>query len=167
MLKLMKKMLSLAKFVVLAVLLVPLFALAQDAIAPVLADPTDIHQMAQLILNAIMTKQWGLLASLATLIIVAALRKWVPEKTKVGLWFRTRLGGIIMAFVTTTSGAFATAFLAGVPFSLDMVLKVLSITLTASGGWAIFKNVRDAIDEKKAQAAGTEATQTPTDTLNQ
>lgn len=161
--------LALLALTVLAILLVPFLAFAQaDAgIAPVLADPTDIHQMAALVLNAVMQKQWGLLASLATLITVASLRKYVPEKTKVGAWFRTRLGGIVMAFVTTASGAFATAFLAGAPFSLDMVLKVLSVTLAASGGWAIFKNVRDAIDEKKAMAAGTDAVKVPNDTINQ
>lgn len=152
-----------------ALVFAPLVAFAQtDAgIAPILGDPTDIHQMAQLVLNAVMTKQWGLLASLAVLITVASLRKYVPEKTKVGVWVRTRLGGIITNLLITLAGAFSTLFLSGAPFSLDMVLKALSIALGASGGWAIWKNIKDAMDEKKAQAAGEAAAAKPTDVLNQ
>lgn len=148
--------------------LVPFAVLAQTSPAPVLpADPTDIHAMAQLVLTAIMAKQWGLLASLLVLVTVASLRKYVPESTKVGAWFRTKLGGILTAFVLSLAGAFATLFLAGAPFSGALVLKALSISLGASGGWSIWKNIREALDEKKAQSAGTDATKAPTDTLNQ
>jgi hypothetical protein len=158
-------------FAVLAtlVVLLPVRALAQD-VAPASpslpADPTDVTAMARLILDAVMNKQWGLLASLAVLVTVAMLRKYVPEKTKLGVWFRTRVGGIVTALLTSAAGAFATAFLAGAPFSLDLVLKALSVMLAASGGWSIFKNLRDALDEKKAQDKGREAASKPADTLD-
>lgn len=152
-----------------AIVFMPLWALAEDTVSaapPMLGDPTDVQAMAKLVLDAVMNKQWGLLASLAVLITVSSLRKYVPEHTKVGLWFRTKLGGIISAFAVSLSGAFATLFLAGGVFSLDMVLKALSVALGASGGWSIWKNVREALDEKKAQEAGTDAAAAPKDTLN-
>lgn len=135
-------------------------------IAPGLADPNDLGAIANLIWNAIMTKNWGLCASLAVLFSVAALRKWVPEHTVVGKWLRTRLGGIITNFAVTLAGAFSTMFLSGHTLSAEMVFKAVSVSLTAAGGWAIYKNIRDAMDEKKAAKAGEAAAATPADTLN-
>lgn len=149
---------TLARFTPLLVVLLvalPLAAYAQAATLP--QDPTDLGAMAKLIWDAIMAKQWGLVASLAVLLIVAGLRKWLPEKSKVGAWVRSRIGGIVSNFLLTLAGAFATMFLAGQTFSADMVFKALTVSLTASGGWAIFKNVRDAIEEAKAAKAGADA----------
>jgi hypothetical protein len=134
---------------------------------PALGDLSDTQHVAQLVLNAVMTKQWGLLASLLVLLIVAALRKYVPEKTKVGMWLRTRPGGIVTNVLVSLAGAFSTLFLSGAQFSADMVLKALSIALGASGGWSIWKNLNDALNERRAQAAGKAAAENPADVLNQ
>lgn len=146
--------------------MIPFVVHAQGTVAVLPGDPTDIGAMANLILGAVMNKQWGLLASLLVLLTVAGLRKWVPETSKLGGWLRTKLGGIIANFAVTLSGTFATMFLAGAPFSFDMVLKALSVALSAAGGWAIFKNVSEAMDELKAQKTGLAAAAAPDDTLN-
>lgn len=126
----------------------------------------DLGALAKLIWDAVMNKQWGLVASLGVLLVVAGLRKFVPEKTQVGAWLRTKLGGIVSNFVVTLAATFATMFASGHAFSADMVFKALSVALSAAGGWAIYKNVREAIDEKRAQDAGTDAAKKPDDTLN-
>ena len=131
------------------------------------ADPTDIASMANLMLSAVAHRQWGLLASLLVLCVVAVLRKAVPEQTQVGKWFRTKLGGILLNLAVSVAGAFAAAFLAGQSFSLPMVLGVVQVALSAAGGWAIGKNLLEAVQESKAaQVGAAAAAAAPTDTLN-
>jgi len=151
----------------------PFVVYAQDAapapaVAPALpADLTDIGAIAKLAYDAIMNKQWGLLASVVLAAVIASLRKWVPESSKLGTWLRTKLGAIITNFALSLSSAFATMFLAGASFSADLVFKALSVALAASGGWAIWKNVSEAVAEGKAQKAGADAAETPPGPLNQ
>ena len=166
-----------AQTLLLTLLFMPLLALAQDggvtsapnAAALALAlDPTDLGAMAKLVLDAVMTKQWGIVVSLGITILVAGLRKWVPENTKVGAWFRTKLGAIVMNFAISLGSGFAMLMLSGTPFSSGLVIQALTIAFSASGGWSIWKNVSEAIDEKKAQNAGVAAATatTPADTLD-
>jgi hypothetical protein len=139
-------------------------ALAQD-VAPI-PNPDNIEAMAQLIWDAIMNKQWGVVASLGVMFIIAALRKWVPSTTKVGAWFKTKLGAIITNFVLALSGALATALLSGHAISAPLIIKAIGVALGASGGWAILKNVSEAIDEARAQKAGEAAAADPGPTLD-
>lgn len=126
-----------------------------------LSGPMEhIDVCAQVALDAFVNKQWGLLVSLAVLLIVAGLRKFTPDDSKLGAWFRSKLGAIISNFVLSLGGGFATQFLAGAPFSAALVLKAITVALTASGGWAIYKNLREAINDNKAQRAGTAAAAT-------
>jgi len=151
-------------------LLCPLYAFAQETAAAVslLAfDPSDPGTVAKLLLDAVMNKQWGIVASLSVTALVAGVRRWVPEHTVVGKWFRTRLGGLVTNLVITLGMAFLTLFVAGGTFSLDLVIKALSVALGASGGWSVFKNITEAIAERKAQTAGTDAAEKPTGTLDQ
>lgn len=148
--------------------LVPILVHAQEA-APAFvlpSDPTDLGAMAKLAFDAVINKQWGLLAALLVTVTVASLRKFVPETTKVGTWLRSKLGGIITNFVLSLSGAFSAMLMSGAPFSVDLVFKAVSIALTASGGWAIYKNISEAVGEAKAAKAGVVAAETPAETLN-
>lgn len=134
---------------------VPLLVHAQGtstALLPALpADLTDLGAIAKVAYDAVMNKQWGLLVSVVMAAVVASLRKWVPERTKFGVWLRTKLGAIITNFALSLATAFATMFLAGQPFSADLVFKALSVALAASGGWAVWKNLTEAIQEAKAK----------------
>jgi len=121
------------------------------------ADFTDLGAIAKLAYDAVMNKQWGLLASVVIAALIAGLRKWVPESTKVGAWLRTKLGAIVTNFALSLASAFATAFAAGASFSADLVFKALSVAFAASGGWAIYKNITEAVAESKAQKAGAES----------
>lgn len=130
------------------------------------SDFTDLGAMGKLVLDAVQNKNYGLLASLIVLLTVSALRKWIPESTKVGAWFKSKFGGILTNFALSLGGAFATAFLAGASFNTALAFQALTVALTASGGWAIYKNLREALDEGKAQTAGVEAAKAPESNLN-
>lgn len=161
-----RTILSTLPLFIVSVVLLPFAALAQDTV-PGVIDFTDPGAVAKVLLDAVMNKQWGIVVSLAITALIAMLRKWVPEGTVVGKWFRTKLGAIITNFGISLGGAFLALFLAGAPFSFALVLKALSVALTAAGGWTVFKNVTEAINEKKASDAGAAATVKPTDTINQ
>lgn len=163
------------RFTLLFVFALPFLAFAQDggiaSIAPdglslINFDPTDPGSVAQMLLDAVMSKQWGIVVSLAITALVAGLRKWVPEGTKLGAWFRTKLGGIVTTLLISLGMAFLTQFVAGGQFSVALVVRALSVAVGASGGWSIWKNISEALAEKKAQTAGTTAADAPTDTLN-
>jgi hypothetical protein len=164
-----RTMLNVIPLFVVTALCLPLTALAQEVVpsATVPLDFTDPGAVGKLLFDAVMNKQWGIVVALTITALIAMLRKWVPEGTVLGKWFRSKLGAIITNFAISLGGAFITLFMAGVPFSLGVVLKALSIAFTAAGGWTIFKNLTEAINEKKASNAGNAAASKPTDIINQ
>lgn len=135
-------------------------------LAALAADPANVEVWAKLALHAVVTGQWALLVSILLTLIVAGLRKWVPETTKVGGWLRTKLGGIVSSFALALGMGFVSVLISGTPFSLAVVLKAVQVALGASGSWAIYKNVREALAEKKAIEAGAAAAAAPTSTLD-
>lgn len=151
-------------------LFLPALAFAQAVAEPVtnlLAfDPSDPGSVAKMLVDAVMLKQWGIVASLALTAIVAGLRKWTPEASAFGKWMRTKLGALITNFALALGTGFVTLFVAGEHLSLALVVKALTIAVGASGGWSIIKAITEAIAEKKAQAAGAAAAAAPKDPLN-
>jgi len=151
-------------------LLLSLVAFAQAAATPAVDllafDPSDPGSVAKMLMDAVMKKQWGIVASLALTAVIAGLRKWTPEASAFGKWMRSKLGALITNFALALGTAFLTLFVAGEAFNFPLVVKALSIALGASGGWSIFKAITEAIAEKKAQTAGAAAVVAPTDTLN-
>lgn len=136
---------------------------------PAPVDFTDLGAVAQNVWEAIINRQWGLVASLGVVLIILAARRFVPAETAVGAWIASKLGAVISNFVLSFGAAFATMFAAGQSFTSVMLFKALSVALSAAGGWAIWKNVNEAIQEKKAQTAGEAVAADPKkveDTLN-
>lgn len=132
-------------------------------------DLSDLGSDSKAIFDAVQNHQWGLVASLVVLLVVLLLRKYVPETSTFGTWVNSKFGGIISNFVLSFGGAFATMFAAGQQFSVGMLVKAFTIALTASGGWSIWKNLNEALEERKAQAAGQAVAadvKKTTDTLN-
>lgn len=124
-------------------------------------DPTDLGQLAGVIVSAVMVGRYGLAVSLGVTLVITALRTWVPETTKFGAWMKTRLGAIVMNFGFSLGMAFGTAFLAHTTLTLDIALRAVQVALSAAGGWSIYKAIREELDEKKAAAAGAAAAATP------
>lgn len=144
-----------------------MLALAQDVVTLTAGvDLNSPESVAKVLLDAVMNKQWGILVSLLISVIVAGIRKGAPENSKLGAWLKTKLGGVVANLVTSLGLAFFTLFMSGEAFSVALVVKAVSISLGAAGGWAVWKNLSEAVAEKKAQDAGAAAAAAPTDILN-
>lgn len=141
---------------------------AQEAIPPTPVDFSSEEAVAKLVLDAVLNRQWGLLVALILTATVAMLRKYVPAHTKLGSWFKSKVGGVVSTLLLALGGGFVTQLLAHVPFSPEMVVKAISLALSANGLWSVWKNIREAVDESKSSDAG-KATETtpPPGTLNQ
>lgn len=140
-------------------LLDPNVTVLKDLVLP--SDPTDIGQLAGVIISAVMGGRYGLAVSLGVTLAITAMRRWVPETTKFGRWMQTRLGAIIMNFSVSLSMAFGTAFLSHSTLTLDIALRAIQVAFTAAGGWSIYKAIREELDERKVAAAGAAAAATP------
>jgi hypothetical protein len=150
-----------------AALLLPIVALADVPVVPG-HDLTSEEAVAKLLLDGVMNGQWGLVVSLSLMALVYFGRKYTPPSSKLGIWLRTKLGGVVSTLLIALTGGFVTQFLAGAALSVSMVLKAVSLALGANGLWSVVKNIGEAVGESKASDAGkaTEATPPP-DTLNQ
>ena len=142
------------------------FAYTAFAQADVLADPiASIDGVAKLVLDAIANKNYGLLAAVVVSIATFGLRKWPWLGAKVP-FLKTKLGGILLPLVGSIAGALATSLAAGQPITVGLVVKAVTVGVTASGAWAIFKNAMEHANDDKAAEAGAAAAVKPEDTLN-
>lgn len=130
------------------------------------ADPANLEAASKLLLTAIQHGNWALLVSALVTLIIALLRKFIAPTTVVGKWFRSKLGAIITNLVLSVGGGLTTAFASGEPISLALVLKALTVAFSAAGLWGVWKAIGESITEKKAQDAGTAATEAPKKTLD-
>lgn len=113
--------------------LLPALALAQTAIP----EP-DVGSLGASFLTALMSKNWGLLLSVALLGAVWAVRAlggkvWAPLASERGSAVLAFLGGTLALLV----GALGT----GQSFSVSLLLGCVSTALTASGLWSTTKSV--------------------------
>jgi hypothetical protein len=113
--------------------LLPALALAQAAIP----EP-DVGSLGASFLQALMSKNWGLLLSVALLAVVWAVRAfggrlWAP--------IATPRGSALLSFFGGTLALLVAALGTGQSFSLSLLLSCVSTALTASGLWSTTKAV--------------------------
>jgi acyl carrier protein len=132
----------------LTVLLFPLAVLAQEVV--VAPSPDDLASFAQVTLDAVQHKNWGLLASLGVVVLVWALRKWGSVKIP---FLATDRGGAVLALVWGIAGAIATGLLAGAPLDLALLIKGLTVGVTAIGVFSGAKKLATATKAGEAAAA--------------
>lgn len=114
-------------------------------------NPENLAEFAQLVLDAVASKNYLLLASLGVIAVVYVLRRFAGGKFP---WLRTDRGGALLVLLTSIAGGFANAFLAGSPLSWGLVLSAVTTGLAAAGGYSIIKKLVFGDAEKiKAQAA--------------
>ena len=130
------------------------------------SDPLNVEAGARLVLHAVATGMWGLLASLAVMALVYALRKFVPAHTVVGKWFASPPGAAVISVFMSMAFGCATLFLAKEPFTLAFVLKAVGIAIGASGTWSIGKAFKEWLGQRAAEKAGAEAVKDPGSTLD-
>ncbi|AGC44588.1 hypothetical protein MYSTI_03276 [Myxococcus stipitatus DSM 14675] len=129
--------------------------LASPALAaesPGIPDPSRIEEFARLVFDAVTSRNWALVASLAVVAVVYVLRRFGGTRIP---WLASSRTGAVLALLVAVAGAVGNALLAGTPFTWGLLLKALGIGLGAAGGFSVLKALLfgDAA-VKKAEAAG-------------
>lgn len=100
--------------------------------------PETLDQFLQLVLGAVSAGKWSSVAALALVAAVWAVRKFIAPKAP---FFATGEGGAVLTIASSFVGAFATAVLAGTPFTWVLVWSSLQVALLAAGGWSLLKHL--------------------------
>lgn len=102
------------------------------------ADPpppdVDAAVWIKAIYTAVTSKNWGLVVGLALIALVFPMRKYGPAI------FKSKLGGLLLAFATSLAGTLGAAFAAGAKPDLPLVVTALTTAATAAGLWAWIKD---------------------------
>lgn len=118
------------------------------------ADPpppdADSAAWIQAIYVAVTSKNWGIVVGLALIALVFPLRAYGPAL------FKSKAGGLLLAFVTSLAGTLGAAFAAGAKPDLPMIVTALTTAATGAGLWAWLKDyipkVRAASDKIATEA---------------
>lgn len=119
-----------------------LLSMAGTASAASAASPDDgnLLDLAKPVFEAVMHGQGWLGAALALMLIVAAVRRYLPK------WFPSRFGWLTSGAGTTAStflfsfgGALSTAFAAGAGPSFALFRMASLVAMTAAGGYEALK----------------------------
>lgn len=115
-------------------LLAPVLALAQV----VVPTPEDSGAFLAFLLTAVQTKQWVLVGMLATMALVAALKKigakYVP-------FFGTRRGGALLALIGGVIVALVEPLITGKSLSISTALYALLYGPGAAGIWTMARRL--------------------------
>lgn len=137
-------------WITLVVLAAPAIALAQDAGAvPAIPTPDNVGGFASAVLDAIRSKNWGLLAALIVLLVVWGVRKFGGNKLP---FLASKLGGLIVNFVASFALAFGGLCAAGATVTAGLLLQAAEVAFLAAGGWSCLKTVIEWWQERKAGA---------------
>lgn len=104
-------------------------AFAVDAPPPAFDAPAWVQE----VYAAVTSKNWGLVAGLALIGLVYPLRLYGPAV------FKTKLGGLALAFGVSLCGTFGAALLAGARPDIAMIVTALTTAATAAGVWEWIK----------------------------
>lgn len=100
--------------------------------------PDNLADFAGLVLKAAQSGQWPMVAALALVAVVWAIRKWgTPAIPFLG----TPEGGAVLNLATGFSGALLTALMSGTPFTWSLAWASLQVSILAAGGWSLFKSL--------------------------
>lgn len=101
-------------------------------------DPSNLEAFAQLVLSAVTSGNWALLASLVLVGVVFFARKFGGKYVP---FLLTARGGALLALLGGVAGAIATSLLAGGPVTSTLVLQGLTVGFAAAGGWTVLKKL--------------------------
>ena len=146
------------RFTLLAFMLLPAYALADDAgvaeevlvaapavvapvvavVAPVASVESDPVGTLVTLYNAVRGGNWILAASLVLVAVVFLARKY---GVKVVPWLGTDRGGVVLVFGLSFLGALSSSLMAGGKVDLDMVKMAFTAAVAAMGGYQGFKRL--------------------------
>lgn len=124
-------------------LLYPALALAAGEVPN---PDTDAPGWLKALYTAATSKEWGIVVGLAMVGLTYPIRRWGAAVVP---WFKTKLGGITLAFVLGMLGTLGVAAAAGAKITLVLVAVTVSSTATAAGVWGW---VKDYLEHTKAPA---------------
>lgn len=111
-------------------------------------DPT---QLAALLLEAIQSKNWALLAAVAVAALVAGVRHFARKAPgPLWTWTTTKWGGPLLAVLGSVAAAAVTALTAGQGVTLGLVVNAVVVGLLGTGVHSVQKNIRQAATAGKA-----------------
>jgi hypothetical protein len=113
---------------------------ATPAPAPSSAEEPPPATVAQDLLSGLLSGRYLVAVAAALLLLVAALRAGLARL--VHPWFASRPGGYVISLTTAVAAYLGTAWRAGAPVSIGIVLAAIGASLAAAGGW---EAARDAI----------------------
>ena len=96
------------------------------------------------VLAAAKNGEWRLLSGLVLIALVWATRRW---GSKLVPWFSTDRGGAALVLGLALLGGVATTLFEGAPLSMGLLANVVSMAMTAAGGWAIVKKLLSPSDK--------------------
>ncbi len=131
----------LALLIVLALAL-PLVVLAQEVIPPTI-NPDDLGALFSAGLHAFSLSgpaRWFSLLFVGVLLVVWAVRKFVPATTQVGAFIRTSEGGTVLGWVVSAAGALLAKVLVG--GALSWPIAAAAFVAAAGGTGALWSQGR-------------------------
>jgi len=101
-------------------------------------NPEQLEEFARLLLDAVTSRNYALLAALVVVVLVYLLRRFGGRFIP---FFNTERGGAMLVLCVSLAGAVANALAAGAPFSVALLLTALQVGLMAAGGFTIIKRI--------------------------
>ena len=101
-----------------------------------MVNPGDLQGFASLLLEAVKSSNWRYVAALLVVGVVFWGGKALSRKAP---FFGSPKGKAILNVAAALFGGLATTFAAGHVPGMQEVIAALGVSLTAAGGWSLFK----------------------------
>ena len=109
-------------------------------------DPDNLTEVINLVTQAIIAKNYGLVASAAVVLLVGLARKFLLPNVKAP-WAQDKRLVLGLGFAAALAGGIGSALIAGTPFSVGLVVSVLlgsvGTWLTGVGAVSALKNAKE------------------------
>lgn len=113
--------------------------------APLSEDEFEPSDAARAAYEAATSGKWKVLSGFILMLLVYASRRWLLSRVK---WFKTALGGLVIAFALSLVWAVGSALAAQVALTLSLLLHALSNAAAAAGLWQWLQKLSPQIGEK-------------------
>lgn len=102
------------------------------ALPPATPSDVDFTSVTKLVVEALGSKNWSLLACAGVLAVV-----YLGRRIGAGFWpwLRSDAGGVVLSFTTAVLLTLASALSTGTPFSLSLLVGAILTAAGASGFW--------------------------------
>ncbi len=108
-------------------------------------NPDNLQAFAKFLLDAVQTRNYGLLMAAALSGVVYLLRKYAAAKWP---FLQTQAGGGLLLLGTSLAGALLTTFAAGATVTAPLLLAALSTAFWAAGGWTLASHLLMPLAQK-------------------